>query len=216
LRRHPRGAHRLSVFRGVFANEWPAGVGVMGQVAFSPTSGLLASGSWDKTVKVWDVTDTAKCKCVATLDGHATWVHSVAFSPTGGLLASGSWDKTIKVWDITNHLPVFGLAAVIRMARGLRDDMPGLAPALEELNRMIGLDSVKRKVARIVNVQLREPARTVSHINVQCLGPPGVGKSHAAKLIGSIFNECGLVQLDTSLSAKERFVKVSASDLIAG
>jgi WD40 repeat protein len=66
-------------------------------VAFSPDGRLLASGDWDKTIKLWDV---ATGSLVRTLKGHTGGVNSVAFSPDGRLLASGSGDGTIKLWDV--------------------------------------------------------------------------------------------------------------------
>jgi WD40 repeat protein len=68
-------------------------------VAFSPNGQFLASGSWDTTIKLWDV---AGGREVRTLTGHTDWVNSVAFSPNGQLLASGSDDKTIKLWDVAS------------------------------------------------------------------------------------------------------------------
>jgi WD40 repeat protein len=68
-------------------------------VAFSPDGRLLASGSGDKTIKLWDV---ATGSLVRTLSGHTSWVNSVAFSPDGRLLASGSADNTIKLWDVAS------------------------------------------------------------------------------------------------------------------
>jgi hypothetical protein len=66
-------------------------------VAFSPDGRLLASGSDDQTLKLWDVETRQE---VRTLRGHTDPVWSVAFSPDGRLLASGSGDNTVKLWDV--------------------------------------------------------------------------------------------------------------------
>ena len=55
--------------------------------AFSPTCTMLAFGSWDNTVCLWDV---ATREQIAVLSGHTNPVCSVVFSPDGTLLASGS------------------------------------------------------------------------------------------------------------------------------
>ena len=66
-------------------------------VAFSPDGTLLASGSYDDTIKLWSIPGGELLK---TLKGHEVRVLSVAFSPDGTLLASGSWNETIKLWSI--------------------------------------------------------------------------------------------------------------------
>jgi WD40 repeat protein len=70
-------------------------------VAFDPTGTLLATGSWDSTVKLWRLSpDGSSWTCVAILEG-ASAVYSVAFDPTGTLLATGSEDKTAKLWRLS-------------------------------------------------------------------------------------------------------------------
>ena len=66
-------------------------------VAFNHNGTILASGSWDKTIKLWNLETKTE---IATLEGHKDFVTSVAFNHNGTLLASGSWDATIKLWNL--------------------------------------------------------------------------------------------------------------------
>jgi WD40 repeat protein len=66
-------------------------------VAFSPDETLLASGSHDKTIGLWDVAAGSR---LATLEGHSDAVLRVAFRPDGTLLASISWDGTVRLWGV--------------------------------------------------------------------------------------------------------------------
>ena len=75
-------------------------------VAFNPKKEkeMLASGSDDRTIRLWDLRQTEeKPKVLKVLKDHNFWVGSVVFSPDGQKLASGSYDKRIRIWDL-KHL----------------------------------------------------------------------------------------------------------------
>ncbi|ETO06246.1 hypothetical protein RFI_31150, partial [Reticulomyxa filosa] len=70
---------------------------VVTSVRFSPDGNIIASGSIDKTIQLWDVSSGEK---IQMLVGHSEGVSCVAFSPDGTKLASGSGDSTIGLWNI--------------------------------------------------------------------------------------------------------------------
>jgi len=66
----------------------------------------LVSGSWDATVKLWDLQTNA---CVKTYKGHTGDVQSVGFD--GHRIVSGGKDKTIKVWSTTSNFETLTVKA---------------------------------------------------------------------------------------------------------
>jgi WD40 repeat protein len=85
-------------------------------VAISPDGAILASGSEDKTARLWRV-ETGEA--IATLSGHTNFVNSVAFSPDNTMLATASDDRTIKLWDLTNYQEICTLSAHSRPVKSV-------------------------------------------------------------------------------------------------
>ncbi|ERT00973.1 nuclear distribution protein PAC1 [Sporothrix schenckii ATCC 58251] len=60
---------------------------------------FMATGSRDKTIKLWD----ARGICLRTLVGHDNWIRAIVFHPGGKYLLSVSDDKTLRCWDLSQE-----------------------------------------------------------------------------------------------------------------
>ena len=113
-------------------------------VAVSPDGEWAASGSWDKTVNIWDI-ETGQRR--VTLEGHTGYVNSVAITPDGKRILSGSLDNSVRVWDVGSGREVAkrvghtsGLWAVV----ALRDNARALSGGFDKTLRLWELASSKR------------------------------------------------------------------------
>jgi pSer/pThr/pTyr-binding forkhead associated (FHA) protein len=87
-------------------------------ISFSPDGRLIASGSEDRTVKLWHLATGREMQAIVA---HDMAVTALAFSPIppnplirgseGGILASGSVDRTIKIWNLITGQPIQALVA---------------------------------------------------------------------------------------------------------
>ena len=95
----------------IFSNQGSAGFvcqstlrghgDAVSSLAFRPDDpNVLVTGSWDKTVKLWDLSTST---CLSTMRGHNHYVSSLAFKPDDpNVLVTGAWDKTVKLWDLSS------------------------------------------------------------------------------------------------------------------
>lgn len=65
----------------------------------SPDGSILATGSYDNTIALWDV---ASGKLLRSLDGHGGAIYDIAFRSDGKVLASASGDRTVKLWNVAD------------------------------------------------------------------------------------------------------------------
>lgn len=96
------------------------------------------------------------------------------------------------------------------------EDTRNLPELLNDLNELIGLKNVKRKVNNLLIYQKVQKLRrdknlhiTKSTLHLSFTGNPGTGKTTVARIVGRIYKQIGLL-------SKGHFIEVSRTDLIAG
>jgi len=110
-------------------------------VAIAPNDSIIASGSQDKTIRLWRSEDLA---AVTTLVGHKRGVWKVIFSPVDRVLCSSSADKTLRLWSMADYscLRTFeGHTASVLCCRFISQGMQILSGSADGLVRLWDLRS---------------------------------------------------------------------------
>ena len=106
---------------GTFAQDTPSRtlIGHTNEIfglAFDPNNQVVASGSGDESIRLWDV-NTGRIQTI--LKGHTAPVRTLDFSPKGRFLASGASDKTTRVWDLKTGKEVVSFSSVFGNIRAV-------------------------------------------------------------------------------------------------
>jgi WD40 repeat protein len=92
--------HLLDPDNGHTLAEWQAHSDAIYDLAISPDSGLLATASGDKLIKIWELVSHRE---IAQLEGHLGAVYGLAFNTNASELISASTDKQLKLWDLKSR-----------------------------------------------------------------------------------------------------------------
>ena len=157
--------------------------GVVTGVAFSPDGILLATGSVDKTVRLWDVASGA---AVRTLTGHSAGSWLVAFSPDGRLLATAGFHATARLWDLAT-------GASLRTLTGHAGEVYGVAFSPDGI--LLATGSVDKTV-RLWDVASGAPVRTLT--------------GHAGVVAGVAFSPDGTLLATGSIDKTARLWDVAS------
>jgi WD40 repeat protein len=152
-------------------------------VAFSPSGAILATGSGDQSVKLWDLA-LRRERC--TLLGHQGRVAAVAFSPDGTLLATAGGDHAVRLWSLDTHREVAILEGHSQQVEGVAFSPRGSLLASASLDGTVKLWDVhaRREVATL--------PKHVGYVLAVAFSPEG---THLALASGEIYDVASTILL---------------------
>ncbi len=103
LRMHGITALHQAVYNVHEYNHLTGHMDIVTCIAIHPDERLIATGSSDRTIKIWDI----KGNLQQTLVGHSNWITSLSFNRNGQYLISSSRDGTIRLWKMDRWKKLF-------------------------------------------------------------------------------------------------------------
>jgi WD40 repeat protein len=171
-------------------------------VAFNPKGRFLASGSWDKTVRIWEVSTQQQ---VAELS-HTGSVTSVAYDPSGKYLASGSGNEIV-IWEVGTQKQVTVLRGHTNYVTSVAFDPRGKYLASGSNNNSVRLWDVRtwEQLAELTSYSqhdatvrsgmdaLSQAKQTTGLVNSVAFDP--MGRFLASASVSGVHNEEGVVRI---------------------
>ena len=153
-------AKSLLAHRWKCVNTLKAHNSMVHAVSISPDGQLLASGSSDKTIKLWELhTGKLLRQLGSWFSGHSGIIDSLVFSHDGKILASGSWDETIKLWSVSTGRQIRTYEGHISCVNTL---------AFSPNNQLLASGSVDRTIKLWQVSRGREIANLTGHCDSVC------------------------------------------------
>jgi WD40 repeat protein len=118
---------------------------VVHSVAFSQDGRRVVSGSFDKTVRIWNVETGEEER---KLEGHSHWVYSVAFSQDGRRVVSGSFDKTVRIWNVETgeeERKLEGYASQVKSVAFSQNGKHLVSESIDKLQKILNMEPGKQE-----------------------------------------------------------------------
>ncbi len=135
--------------------------------SFSPDGNKIASGSSDRTIRIWDA--KTHMQIGSALIGHKDTITSFSFNSDGSLIVSGSWDHTIRIWDGITHKqigePLEGHTSIVKSVCFSPDGSKIISGSMDNTIRIWDVETHK---------QIGAPIEGHNHwVNSVCFGSDG-------------------------------------------